>query len=327
MDDASRYDILFDLPRGTYNAAEVGGIRTRTIRAGDAIEVECYPLTRIGPVARAAYAMKKASRECQIKLNRRNAEKKIRRLIDQNFGPEAWVLTLTYDYGAVEAWAGSRKDAEARWEKLGLPVDEEEARRDLNNFFRRVRTRMRQVGADPGELKHLYVLESTREHQTGEMALYPHYHFHLVIHTAEGIGRRELEAIWDRGFIRADRLSTTDNGAARLAAYMTKGGKVERVEGGRKLRRWGRSKNLVEPTETVSDRKVSRRRAALVAADVMGRGVEIFEALYPGYKCVEPPRVHFSDFVAGAYIFARLRKYDGGAPWERERRRKRRVRS
>ena len=59
----------------------------------------------------------------------------------------------------------------------------------------------------------------------------------------------------------------------------------------------------------------------------MGRGVEIFEALYPGYKCVEPPRVHFSDFVDGAYIFARLRRFDGGAPWERERRRKRRVRS
>ena len=82
MDDASRYDILFDLPRGTYNAAEVGGIRTRTIRAGDAIEVECYPLTRIGPAARGEYERRKASRECQIRLNRRNAEKKIRRLID-----------------------------------------------------------------------------------------------------------------------------------------------------------------------------------------------------------------------------------------------------
>ena len=49
--DTSRYEILFDLPKGEYNAAEVGGIRTRTVRAGDTLEVECYPLTRIGPAA------------------------------------------------------------------------------------------------------------------------------------------------------------------------------------------------------------------------------------------------------------------------------------
>ena len=53
MDDTSRYEILFDLKRGEYRPAEVGGIRTRTVRAGDTIEVECYPLTRIGPAARA----------------------------------------------------------------------------------------------------------------------------------------------------------------------------------------------------------------------------------------------------------------------------------
>ena len=39
--DASNYEILFDLPSGEYSPAEVGGIRTRTVRAGNTIEVEC----------------------------------------------------------------------------------------------------------------------------------------------------------------------------------------------------------------------------------------------------------------------------------------------
>ena len=317
MEDTSRYEILFDRKEGEYCPAEVGGIRTRTIRAGDSIEVECYPLTRIGPAARAEYARRRVSRACQEALNRRNAEKKIRRLIDANFTGEDWVVTLTWDYGGAELWSANRAELMRRWEMLGLPVDEDGARRQMNNWLRRVRTRMRQLGRDPAELKDIYVLESTHERREGNMAGYPHYHFHLVIH-APGLGREELEAIWDRGVVRADRLSLRDNGPARLAAYMTKGSRVERIEDdGRKNRRWGRSKNLVDPDVTVSDRKVSRRRAMLVAEDVQRRGAEIFEALYPGYRCVEPPRVTWSEFVAGAYIFARMRRLDAREPWER----------
>jgi hypothetical protein len=317
MDDASRYEILFDLPRGEYNAAEVGGIRTRTVRAGDTIEVECYPLTRIGPAAREEAAARKASRACQIRLNRRRAEAKIRRLIDMNFDGGDWVVTLTWDYMAADSWTMSARDAERRWDALGLPVDEDDARRALGNFFRRVRTRMRRDGRDPAEMKYLYVLESTHERGMREKTPYPHYHFHLVLH-APGVSRAELEEIWGKGFVRADALSTRSNGSARLAAYMTKGHAVESVDAeGRRARRWGRSKNLREPEETISDRKVSRRRAALVAADVLAMGTEIFERLYPGYQCVEPPRVTYSDFVAGAYIFARLRRIGTEPAWRR----------
>ena len=74
------------------------------------------------------------------------------------------------------------------------------------------------------------------------------------------------------------------------------------------MRRWEHSRNLKKPDERVSDRKIPRRRAALVARDVQANGREIFEKLYPGYR-LEEARVRYSDFAAGAYIYARMRRH------------------
>lgn len=312
--DASKYELLYDLPKGEYRKAEVGGIRTRTIRAGNTIEVECYPLTRIGPAAVRELERRRKSREAQEKANRRNAERKCRRYIEVNFDGNDWVLTLTWDYGAIDRFTMSQADADALWKKLRLPVTEEEARRALNNYYRRIKTRMRQLGENPAEFKHLYVLEITR----GKVDGWEHYHFHVVLH-APGLTADALKQLWPFGFARCDRLSFRDDGPARLAHYLTKQHTTEEVTpDGKRLRRWGHSQNLKEPDVTVSDRKLSRRRAAKIAMDVVQNGVEIFEKLYPGYKCVETPVVKFSEFVAGAYIYARLRKAeDMRPPWER----------
>lgn len=302
--DTSRYEILYDLPKGEYNAAEVGGIRTRTVRAGDTLEVECYPLTRIGPAAKAEAARRHHQRACQERQNRKNAEKKVRRLIEHNFTTDSYVLTLTWDYGQIDRFRMSEGETDQLWQRLSLPIDEEDARRALNNFFRRVRTRMRQLGEDPRALKYLYVLELTHQNK----GPYTHYHFHLVI-DAPGLGARELDAIWGLGFTRCDHLSKKSEGAAGLAHYLTKHHSTEELRNdGSRMRRWGRSKNLNEPPETVSDRRISRRRAALIAGDVMYDAKAVFESIkaYEDYDLVDV-KVHFSDFVAGAYIFARLR--------------------
>ena len=317
LGDTSKYEILFDLPEGEYCPAEVGGIRTRTVRAGDTLEIECYPLTRIGSAAREEAARRHRQRPCQEAMNRRNAEKKIRRLIEENFTRESWVLTLTWDYGMIDRFCMSMADADRLHGELGLPEQEEDARRALNNFYRRVKTRMRQLGHDPASFRHLYVLEITRPKVGG----WHHYHFHLVLH-APGLSDADLKELWPHGFVRADRLSFRDEGPARLASYLTKGHTTEEIDReGKRLRRWGRSKNLREPRETVSDRKVSRRRAAMIAAEVQSDGRAIFERLYPGWRCVETPVVRYSDFVPGAYISARLRRVDAAPPWERKRER------
>ena len=57
----------------------------------------------------------------------------------------------------------------------------------------------------------------------------------------------------------------------------------------------------------MSSRKISRRRAAQIAADVQANAREIFEKIYPGYTLQEA-EVKYSDFVAGAYIYARMRR-------------------
>jgi hypothetical protein len=136
----------------------------------------------------------------------------------------------------------------------------------------------------------------------------PRYHFHAI---AEGPGltREKIEAAWEaagaangHGMTRVERFDMRDDGAKRLAVYMNKQKKPGRW--------WSHSRNLKAPAVKKSDRKMSRRRMALVAADVQKNGRAIFEALYPGYKVVELPDVKYSDFMAGAYIYCRLRRRD-----------------
>lgn len=298
-------EILCDLPAGEYAPAEVGGVRTKTVRAGASLEVSCYPICRVTPAARAE-AARRRSTPAMARLNRERAARRIRQLIEANFTRRSLVITLTWDYGiALEADRMSRSQLRAAWEAEGLPLEEDDARRALRNFFARIRYRM----AEAERLKYLYVLESTHEpRDTDPDPLPARYHFHLVL-DAPGLTREAVKALWPHGSVRADELDLRGEGAARLAGYFTKGKSVERVDGsGRRLRRWACSRNLKEPDTRVSDRTVSRRRAALVARDVMGDGREIFEKLYPGYRVVDGPTVKFSDFVPGAYIYARLRK-------------------
>ena len=310
MRETSRYEILYDLPGGEYARSEVGGIRTRTIRAGDTLEVECYPIARITQAAERE-RMRRASSPAQERLNLANARKRVRRLLEANFAPGDHAVHPTWDYGVIDYAALNHADALAEMERSGLPMCEDDARRALSNYVRRVKNRCRRNGGDPREVRYLYVLEVTREPRDEDpRPLPPRYHAHMAVH-APCVTREELEALWGEGYCNADRLDFHDNGLAAFARYITKQRGLARTGGdGRVFRRFAYSKNLKKPVERISDRKVSRRRAEMVARDVRAFGREIFEKLYPEYRCAEEPAVRFSDFVAGAYIFARMRRRD-----------------
>lgn len=298
MRSAEKYEILFDLPRDEMNQTEVGAIRTKTIRSGDTLEVEAFPITRISQEAKRE-ALRRKSTAAQETLNINNARKKICRLLETNFADGDYGLHLTIDYGVYDHGRMSKKEYIERIEKSGLPTEDDGARKMIKNYLRRVKREMKRRGTDPKQLKYLYVIESSSPKKDDPEPMPERYHFHAAI-SAPGLTREDLERLWDAGYANCDKLDTGHNGLQAFAKYITKQRKA--------VRRWARSRNLAEPLITTSDRKISKRRAAMIAMDVNQFGREILEKIYPGYSCTDEVRVRYSAFVAGAYIYARLRK-------------------
>ena len=301
--DSKKYEILYDLPQGEVAEKQLGGVRTRTIRAGDTLEIEAYPLIAVDNTAREEYR-KRSTSVAQQKVNLNNAMKRIRRLCEANFGAGDFIMHPTFDYGAVEYGFVNKADKRAEWERLGYPQDEDEARRKIKNFIDRVRRYVKRCGKDPKQLKYLYVIENTREPQDGDInALPAHYHYHLAISGCGCLTINMLNELWGYGYTKAEPVDMRYNGLKGFATYIAK-----RVTKQSRKTRWACSKNMTQPVEKVSDRKISRRRLGQIARDVQYAGKEILEAIYPGYRLMEEPVVRYSDFVAGAYIYARMRR-------------------
>jgi len=278
------YEFLFTTPcgkltKGAYEILRhinVAHYRVKTIQSGQVLECEIYPLWKEYDEVRAA--REHTTREAQANLNERNARKRIARLIDTNFTPDDLHVTLTYG-------------------KSELP-DEDQARRDIRNFLRRVRA-YRKKNNMP-ELKYVYVIEFS----DGD-GRRTRVHHHVIM---SGMDRKAVKALWPHGRARVDELEPEDGTLEGLARYITKQPN--------KRKRWQASRNLEEPTITIENTKLSRRQAERLAEDVKAAGTLVFEKLYPGYtfnRC----DVRRSRYVAGAYIYAKMNK---APPQKRKRR-------
>lgn len=297
------YQLLFDLPAGEYDGRGIDGVRTVTWRAGRQLEVAVYPIAR-GSGELQREAKRRRSSPAMAQLNARNTERHIMRLIEANFqAGESVVVTGTYAYPAQGDYAMMDVGAmAAEYEARRLPWEMERVRMDMRNWIARLRRRVAKVGGDPArDFRWLVRIEEGKEPPVPGIPA--KFHFHAVVE-GPGLDDQTVKMLWEEkhGYAHADPLSLDDDGAARLARYFTK-----QKSGGRW---WSHSRNLVIVQPRVSDRRVSRRRLARLAADVMRDGKEILEKLYPGYRLAETPVVRFSDFVAGAYIYARMRRRD-----------------
>ena len=298
LTDAAKYEILYDQPSGEYRKAEAGATGTSTVIAGDSLEVECFPVIRVDDGARREKLRRKTGRY-QEELNMRNTRKKIRRIAEANFTEEDVFWTGTYAYPRYDSGMANHLDMLRELEELGCPMEDGDVRRDFKAMLKKLKRRVKAKGADPREVKYLYVIESTKEAPEGDRSpLPPRYHIHALIH-APGLSREEIEECWSAGYSNTKKLDFSSNGISGLCAYL---GKQRRCG-----HRWACSRNCSQPEIKKSYRKISRRRAAQIAADVQHRGREIFEKLYPGYR-LEEVSVKYSDFVAGAYIYARMRR-------------------
>lgn len=294
----SDYEYYFTAKQGEFDEKAVRCVRTKVIRAGDSLEIECYPLLKLNRTQQRA-AKQEKTKARQHAVNRRNRRKRVRRLIEANFTDADYVVHGTFDYGVFDRGFTSIQDEGARCERLGLPWDYGDALRDVQNYVRRVKGRQRRRdGAEA--VKYIYAVEKTKPLAEG---LPGRFHFHMVLH-APGLTRDELERLWrdvqGHGYCNVDRLDLRHDGAQAIANYITKQNDA----------RVNTSKNLKQPRVYASDKRLTPAKAARIARDAMTDGRRIFEHLYKDYICTQPggPEVYFSDFLPGAYIYARLRR-------------------
>lgn len=316
---AEKYAFLFDKEnREELLMKGVGNQRVKTVRAGELLYIASFPIWNTRAQAEQA---KNAPRNAEAVrwVNVRNRRTRFEQIVHANFGRDDYYFTATY----TESPKGNRRLDEDYYKDE--PKDEIEAQSNVRKFIRALRALVRRKGGEVKKLKYLYVTEETYTRHPDPEYDRARYHHHMLITREVGNGvrltRDEIEQLWQdmpfaSGRVRCDRLQPdTNNGLSAVAQYLVKQEKGETLiteKGARKSQhRYAGSKNLKKPEPTVADHKISRRRVQRLATDVRANAKDIFESLYPGYRLCEEPTVRTSDYVEGAYIYAKMIRKGG----------------
>ena len=277
--DNQAEDLLSSFWRKEPSAIRVGsmGYRTRTIKAGDRLEAEVYPI--FGREQERQLRAKKHNQtpERVFRNNINRAKRRLILLMEANFKVNEDIhITLTY--------AGENREYNR-------------AKQDVKNFFRRVKRAREKEGLP--ELKYIWAIGHDQDQKL---------HIHVVM--SGGIERDRLERMWGKGIANTMRLQQFGNGLAGVANYLYEQNEREKVKGNRfNFKSWAGSRNLDPPKEHESDSKISKARIKRIAFDFKNEAKEIMERTYPGYvynSCA----VFYSDVTDGVYIRCVMRKYD-----------------
>lgn len=196
--------------------------REKRYYSGDYLEVDIYPVFGKAGQRRKRY---KPTSECQKRLNKKNAEMKLTRLMNANFTEDDLRFDLTYSPG-------------------NLPEDDDMAIKELRNFLRRLKRFRKKAGLSA--LKYIAVTEKSKKGR---------YHHHLVISGGVSIG--DLAALWGRGYTSAKPLQFDENGVEGLAKYLVKepiGSKFYQA-----------SRNLTQPEVETRDEVYSQKTVNAMA--------------------------------------------------------------
>ncbi|MCL2052785.1 MAG: hypothetical protein FWG91_13820 [Lachnospiraceae bacterium] len=246
---------------------DLRGYRTLTIKSGNMLECEIFPIWQTAEKKRAKSIS--PSSQAQMNLNHKNAKKKIIRLTNANFtNGDIWA-TFGYD------------DA-------NKPGTLEKAQNDIANYFRRLARKRKKSGLP--NLKYIYVIEFQSEN--GKVRC----HHHVIM--SGGLDRDEIEKSWKGGaYPQTRRLrAKEDCGLTGLASYLAKGKTHEK--------KWNYSKGLKKPSVTIANHKFKKSHIEKMIADE-SRIPELLESKCKGYafRDIEIKR---SDFVAGVYVYANM---------------------
>lgn len=266
---SERFTQLFDLDHIADTAIQTNIGKYRCKTIKSGRFLEC----EIFPLWNTANEIRKAkqqlTRKAQQALNEKNSRKRLERKLNANFDEKDCCVTLTY--------AGD------------FVPDADQARKDMQNYIRRIRAYRRKHGLC--EMKYIYVVEYANADGVPKRV-----HHHVVM---SGMPRDDIERLWGKGYANCRRLQPNEYGLKALSRYMTKQNK-----GGK---RWCSSKNLAEPIVTTSDTRISRRKVECMVADFTQEPKKILERMYKNYTFTNC-EIKRSDFVAGVYIYAKLRK-------------------
>lgn len=260
-------------------------IRERQTRSGKLLEADFYPVTRDGRQLGRGPQNKKSTAE-QEKYNKLQAQKKVIRLVNANFGNDDVLMTLTYV---------PENDVDS----------DKQAKREISNFIRRVKTYRSQkvreyqklLKADPknkryrknlrkaeAPLKYLYAVEET-VYQRGLKKGKKRYHFHLFLSGCGDGDRDGYENLW-HGRTNADRYRPETFGPEAAAKYISKHSKKdnEKTDSG-KVKKYVCSRNLRKPEQKIKDDKITKRKVELMAKKHLEDSA-YWESKYKGYKFI-----------------------------------------
>ena len=254
-------------------------IREKRTKSGPLLEIDYYPVFK--PSGRAV-PRKKPPPEKKALYNERESVKRFVRLVNANFDGDDYFMAITY---VAEV----------------APQTEAEARRDILNYFRRVKTKRaaelkrveKQLRAFPLDdslrelrrelmarrrrlrrpLKTAYTLEQVT-YRSGPCRGRANWHFHLFI--TGGLEQRMMEGLWKKGIrVSCDYFQPERFGPEAAARYMSK------CPRGKK--KFNCSKNMKKPDVSQKDGRISAATVEKMATLRMD-DARYWQAKVPGYR-------------------------------------------
>lgn len=134
-----------------------------TITAGNVKEVREYYTTRYNQKGGSRAPHRDETPAAQEKVNHRNAERRLRGLINTNFRTDDWFIAFRY--------------------RQGCRVSPEECRNDAKKLVRELRKVYKKAGA---ELKYIYVIEHLKRA----------CHIHMILPAVSAIPASVIRKIW-----------------------------------------------------------------------------------------------------------------------------------
>lgn len=293
-------------------------IREKKTVSGPLLEADFYPVWNNGTKIPTRAPKTKPSTKEQAKYNQLVSTKKLIRLVNYNFHKIDYFSHLTY------------RPHEA-------PQDEKQARRDINNYLRRVKRRrekelgiarrqLRDAKAALGQLKvnawiedtvkrlthvvkllrkplkYIYVIEK-QEYQRGVYAGRTNWHFHMFI--SGGLSAALMEDLWSVGTARFNHYRPDTFGPDAAASYMAKDPQGSK--------RFVYSRTIKQPPKPKTrDGSVTRCQVERMCTERVDDR-EYWEKRYKGYRFVRCfPR--FNQYNGHWYLSVIMYKTDGEDP-------------